>query len=400
MAKVKLTDVFIKSLKAPASGRTEISDTERPGLRLRLSASGKFVWMYERRIKDGPKRKHTLGPYPQLSIKGARKFALELELEAMQGVDRVAIAEFTKKEMERTSASRTNVADVLSSYVVLQLSELKTGRERERMLRQALAPYMDQPIDQLRRMDLQSIIDAKAKEGRKVYANRFQAALSAFANFAWTRGYTETHIGSGLTKAITERPRERAPNISEIRTILAASYTQGTLWGPLLRLLIFTAQRRSEIANLRWSEVDFARRTISLRAARTKNSKPHTTHLSEPALQELEGMWERKKGSEFVFTTTGTSPVSGLSKLKTRLDNQLGPEFEHWRFHDLRSAFATAMAEAGEPETIVDRVLNHAASGSAPSAVARVYNQSAQLPQRAIVLERWATLITPSQSEA
>jgi integrase len=86
-------------------------------------------------------------------------------------------------------------------------------------------------------------------------------------------------------------------------------------------------------------------------------------------------------GFEFVFTTTGTSPVSGLSKLKTRLDNQPGPEFEHWRFHDLRSAFATAMAEAGEPETIVDRVLNHAASGSAPSAVARVYNQSAQLPR-------------------
>ena len=60
----------------------------------------------------------------------------------------------------------------------------------------------------------------------------------------------------------------------------------------------------------------------------------------------------------------------------------LGEDFPPWRFHDIRTGFATALAEAGEPETIVDRILNHVASGSAPSAVARVYNQAEQLPQR------------------
>jgi integrase len=82
--------------------------------------------------------------------------------------------------------------------------------------------------------------------------------------------------------------------------------------------------------------------------------------------------------------------------MKRRLDERLGQDFEHWTLHDLRTAFATVMAEAGESEALVDRILNHSASGSAPSAVARVYNQSSQLPQRALILDRWAGLVTQS----
>ena len=66
---------------------------------------------------------------------------------------------------------------------------------------------------------------------------------------------------------------------------------------------------------------------------------------------------------------------------------------EDWRLHDLRTAFASALCDAGEPEGVVDRCLNHAATGSAPSAVARVYNRSEMLPQRARVLDRWAAMV-------
>ena len=54
---------------------------------------------------------------------------------------------------------------------------------------------------------------------------------------------------------------------------------------------------------------------------------------------------------------------------------------------------ASALCDAGEPEGVVDRCLNHAATGSAPSAVARVYNRSEMLPQRARVLDRWAAMV-------
>jgi hypothetical protein len=97
----------IKSLKPPAKGRTEVSDTKRAGLRFRLSSSGKAVWMYEKRVKGGPKRKHTLGAWPEpISLSRARALALEIEAEAAQGIDRVALAyeEQLAKEVAQSSA--------------------------------------------------------------------------------------------------------------------------------------------------------------------------------------------------------------------------------------------------------------------------------------------------------
>ncbi len=77
--------------------------------------------------------------------------------------------------------------------------------------------------------------------------------------------------------------------------------------------------------------------------------------------------------------------------MKLRIDKLV--EIEDWRLHDLRTAFASALCDAGEPEGVVDRCLNHAATGSAPSAVARIYNRSKMLPQRARVLDQWATMV-------
>ena len=77
----------------------------------------------------------------------------------------------------------------------------------------------------------------------------------------------------------------------------------------------------------------------------------------------------------------------------------LPEDMEAWTFHDLRTAFATIMAETGASEGVVDRILNHAASGSAASAVARVYNQSQQLKPRAAVLDHWAALVTQESAD-
>jgi integrase len=113
-------------------------------------------------------------------------------------------------------------------------------------------------------------------------------------------------------------------------------------------------------------------------------------HLSEPALAELRAV-NRGEG-DLVFTTTGSTHVSGFSRMKKRLDRLSG--VTDWRLHDLRAALATALCDEGEDEAVVDRILNHVAQGSAPSAVSRVYNRANLLPQRAAALDRWAGMVT------
>ena len=62
---------------------------------------------------------------------------------------------------------------------------------------------------------------------------------------------------------------------------------------------------------------------------------------------------------------------------------------EHWTFHDLRTGFATVMCEAGADEIIVDRIMNHAAVSSAPSAVARIYNRAKNSEARREIIDNW-----------
>ena len=171
----------------------------------------------------------------------------------------------------------------------------------------------------------------------------------------------------------------------------------GDLWGPILRLSILTGQRRGEIIKLKWDEINLNKMQIIKGGSKTKNKKAHITHLSEPSLQTLLSI--RKTENNLIFTTTGTTPVSGVSKMKKRLDVILGGDFKPWRLSDFRTAMATALAETGLAETIVDRILNHSATGSAPSAVARVYNQAENLTQRAAALETWAQMVTAELSD-
>ena len=42
-------------------------------------------------------------------------------------------------------------------------------------------------------------------------------------------------------------------------------------YGDILKLLVLTGQRLREISELRWSEIDFTKATITLPASRTKN---------------------------------------------------------------------------------------------------------------------------------
>ncbi|MGD1885453.1 MAG: tyrosine-type recombinase/integrase [Paracoccaceae bacterium] len=389
----ELSERLLASLvkKKPEGGRLEHSDTKRPGLRFRVSSTGRATWLFEKRVKNGPKRRHTLGTWPAVGLSEARAKALELEAEASKGIDRVAIAEASKKAEEDAAASLVTVRKTIATYDEFHLRNLRRGKERRRQLEQALDAHLSKSITELSRKDMQAAIDAKASEGRIVFANRIKSALSAFSKWAWQRGYTDRDEGASLVKAGSEKARERTPSIGEVREIYQATYELGPLWGPMFRLLVLTGQRRGEILGLKWSQVDLDKATITKPGSETKNGKPHVTHLSQAALDELSAL---DRSGDLVFTTTGTTPVSGVTKAKRRLDKLLGDDFEHWRIHDLRTGLASALAESGVSEGVVDRVLNHSATGSAPSAVARVYNQAEMLPQRAAALDRWAEMVT------
>jgi integrase len=196
----------------------------------------------------------------------------------------------------------------------------------------------------------------------------------------------------------------------------------GWPFGPICKLLLLTAQRRTEVAGMRWSEIDLKARTWTIPRERTKNDREHLVHLSDLAFKIIEGLprfSQRPPNGvgespvDLVFTTTGERHVSGYSKAKRRLNalmldvmrdefveggkaSQL-PAIGEWILHDLRRSAATGMAKLNVPPHVVDRILNHV-SGTIRG-IAAVYNRHAYLDEGKAALEAWGqhvqTLLDP-----
>ena len=89
------------------------------------------------------------------------------------------------------------------------------------------------------------------------------------------------------TAARKERSRDRVLTNTEIKALW--DHLADDDFGAIVRLLILTGQRASEIGDLHWSEIDLDRGLISLPAKRTKNGRPHEVPMSEPVRQIRRG---------------------------------------------------------------------------------------------------------------
>ena len=125
-------------------------------------------------------------------------------------------------------------------------------------------------------------------------------------------------------------------------------------FGTILRLLILTGQRKREIADLRWPEVNLDRGVIAC-APRQEQARSHTIPLLVAAAVILDKQM-RREGRDLVFGA-GHGGFGGWSKAKSKLDqaifearkkaNKKAKPMEPWIVHDLRRAVATGMAEIG-----------------------------------------------------
>lgn len=124
-----------------------------------------------------------------------------------------------------------------------------------------------------------------------------------------------------IGKPPAPKARDRVLTDDELAEVWSAVGQLADPWGPFYRLAILTGQRREEVAALRWSELHRETKEWAIPAERTKNGVAHIVPLSEAVVAELDdiaaGAWPR---AGYVLTTTGRTPVSGLSKAKRALD--------------------------------------------------------------------------------
>jgi integrase len=413
----KLTDLFLQRVKPPARGRVEYFDAVFGGLALRVTETGHKSWSLHYRM-NGRLRRFTLGSASTIKVKEARlKANAALEL-VRGGIDP---SEEKRRRRFLSVPEADAFANVLQDYLdrMRRNNAPRTYKEVKRVLeREALPSWRDRRIENITRGDINRVIDAIIARGADIQANRTLAHLRALFNWVAERGRIPTSPINGMKLPTRERARDRILNDDELQWLWQACEAIGWPFGELVKLLLLTAQRRDEVACMERHEFDLKKRIWTIPRDKTKNGRAHEVQLSDLAIAVLKSAPEL--AGRLVFTSNGTTPISGFSRAKKRidaemikarrrslglpdedeeyrkaiglpLDEPLPVEIPHWTLHDLRRTAATGMARLNFPPHVVDKVLNHV-SGTIQG-VAAVYNRFDYLEERRLALETWGRYI-------
>jgi len=146
---------------------------------------------------------------------------------------------------------------------------------------------------------------------------------------------------------------------------------EGYPFGAMTKLLILTGQRRGEVTQMRWSQIDFDAKTWLIPAELSKNGREHLLPLSASVIEILGSL--PRLHDELLFPAKGNSGavISGFSRAKIRIDKSSG--VTGWILHDLRRTTATYLGKLETPPHVIERILNHISGSFA--GVAGVYNR-------------------------
>jgi integrase len=178
--------------------------------------------------------------------------------------------------------------------------------------------------------------------------------------------------------------RDRTLSRDELQKVLFRALKQPSIFSRIVRMCIYTGQRRGEVAQMRreW----FAEDTCTIPAHISKNGRAHTfpiTTLTRQVLAELP-----EQGALFPSRTEATC-FSGWSKAKKAFDKDIG--VDPYTLHDLRRTFASLLAELRTPPHVVEKLLNHV-SGTI-SGVSAVYNRYTYAAEMKEALERYDSFL-------
>ncbi|MFB3110619.1 MAG: tyrosine-type recombinase/integrase, partial [Gemmatimonadales bacterium] len=245
--------------------------------------------------------------------------------------------------------------------------------------------------------------EALVDDGRPGAAHRLHGIIRRIGRWAVRRDRIDLNPFADMDPPVDKVVRDRYLKPHEIEAVWSAWDAIGYPFGPFGKLLLATAQRLREVAQMQWPEVDYDNAMWIIPGKRTKSGRAMEVPLSSLALEILDTLPRCTEG-DFVFTTTsGESPVSGFSKSKRRTDTLIleaareqakkageDPEsvelMPHWRTHDLRRTARTGLAELGISQIVAEKVLNHAER----NVLVKTYDRHEYAAEKRVALERWA----------
>jgi integrase len=362
------------------------------------------AWLLRFKFR-GEETRILLGHFPQTTLDAARGEARRLRELADQGIDprRARARRRERPAPLPTSSALAKPSDRPSDrhtieFLVSEFVEryLRPARKRpeyaEAILKRDVLPkWKGRDARTIEPGEVVELLDGIVERGSKVMANRTAALLSQLFRFGIHRHIVKTTPVQLLYRpGGKEKPRERTLTEHELRIFLAdpQACTRYERLSHVLLVLLLTGQRRGELTQARWAEIDFDAKTWTIPDENAKGGRGHVVPLTDWAIEELRALKRIAEGAKWVLPADGSGRIDpkqltrGVAKCLKRFKERGIAEFT---LHDLRRTCRTGLSALKVEPHIAERVLNHVQPG-----IAGVYDRFAYLDEKRAALEKWA----------
>lgn len=371
------------------------------GFGAKFSKSGAVVYVLQFRMggRESSTRRYTIGSHGSpWTPTTARDEAQRLLILIAQGTD----------PAEADRQRRREAVDLAFDNYALRFEQsvVKVGWKDQvaRSLRLHVTPVLGKrPLPKIKRSDIVTVFDRMPQTQVANRRNVF-AVLRRLFRWAVSRGDIDRSPMEGMETPPAVRPRDRWLSDGEVGRIWRQTYHTHPCFGPIVRLLIVTGQRREEVASLAWEELDQSELIWTLPGVRSKNGEPNVIPLNALAVAVLNdvagsAVWPRRGK---VFATSSGAGFTAYHKGKLKLDRLVaedgGEPLQPWRLHDLRRTLATGFQRLGVRFEVTEAVLNHV--GGARAGVAGVYQRHDWKQEKREAMNMWsdhvASILVPS----
>ncbi|MDO8775421.1 MAG: integrase family protein [Burkholderiaceae bacterium] len=385
-----------------------LKDADRKGLRLRITKAGGKHWQFETRLKNGKLFTRTLGEWPTISIPDARTNASDLRKQTEQGKDpreqeqqarEAAIALQMAAQAEEAAkqaiaaAQSITVGDLWPTY----LTEGKPKRRDEWKPRyltdlqnmskpggvkklRGKGTTRPGPVFPLLALALCDVNEDTLKEwhDKEAKTSKHQAARALMMFRGFLRWCASKPAYRGMVDADSGKAPallEALPSMKRRTDALEAAQVAGWWSGVeqlgnrtasvYLRALLLTGARREEIAALKWEDVDFRWRKLTI-ADKVESTRtiPLTPYLAQllatlPHVKLADGT-----RSPFVFASISkTGRIADTRNSHAKALQSAG--IEGLTIHGLRRSFSLLGEAAGAPAGAIAQVMGHKPSATA-----------------------------------
>jgi integrase len=352
--------------------------SDLPGFGVRIYPTGKRIYYADYRPKVGSRKRMSIGHHGKLTTEDARKLAVVTLGSVLQGEDpaeeratrrkTLTVQELCDRYLEaarkglilgkggqaKKASTLASDGSRISAHILPLLGTKKvsdlTRTDMTRFMRE-VATGKAAKIEKTGKLRGKSIV-----KGGKGASARTLGLLGGILSFAVSEGILAANPVHGVKRPADARKRARLTpeTYKQLGKALEAwEARRGSEVAALaVRLLALTGCRRSEIENLKWSEVD-----LTGQALRLEDSKEGASvrPIGKPVVELLEKV--ARVGPYVLPGRDPAQPYGGLRTAWRVLVKDAG--LEEVTLHTLRHSFASTAADLGYSEPTIAALIGH-----------------------------------------